>query len=313
MNHRYLRYFIAVAEELSFTRAAERLHTVQPSLSQQIRRLERIVGARLFDREKHRLHLTEAGRIFLQESRAILNYADRAIMLARQAARAEAGYMTIGIVPGVEVKIFPRILPIMRVKYPEIELSLCSLTSSQQLHALHNREIDIGFMRGPIDNPEIASETALCEKLVAVLPSNHTLARLKRVPVASLAKLPMLEVARQIAPALHDAAEEIAARAGVKFKPTLAAENVLMLLSEVASGLGFCLLPDNVRQILPPNVVARSLDCDPEPEFPLLVAHRKDERLPAVELFLSLLREQLNFDLPNTGACSGAIEIACHQ
>ena len=301
MNHRYLRYFIAVAEELSFTRAAERLHTVQPSLSQQIRRLEEIVGVRLFDREKHHLHLTEAGRIFLQESRAILNSADRAIQLARQAARAEAGYVTIGFIPGVEGKIFPRILPIMGVKYPDIELSLRSLTSPQQLDALHNREINIGFMRGPIDDTEIASETALCEKLVVVLPSNHPLARLKRVPVASLAKLPMLEVARHVAPALHDAAVEIAARAGVKFKPTLAAENVLASLSEVASGLGFCLLPDNVRQILPPNVVARPLDCDPEPEFPLLVAHRKDERLPAVAFFLSLLREQLNVNTPDTG------------
>jgi len=293
VNHRYLRFFIAVAEELSFTRAAERLHTVQPSLSQQIRRLEEIVGARLFDREKHRLHLTEAGRIFLKESRAILQFTDRAIMLAQQAARAEAGFMTIGFLPGVEGKIFPSILPILGAKYPDIELSLRSLTSPQQLEALHNREINIGFMRGPIDDPEIEAEVVLREKIVVVLPSHHPLARLKRVPPAKLAALPMLEVARPTAPALHDAAEEIAAKAGVKFKATLPAENVLMSLSEVASGLGFCLVPDYVRQILPANVVARPLDCDPEPDFPLLVAHRRDERLPAVAFFLSLLREQL--------------------
>jgi len=293
VNHRYLRFFIAVAEELSFTRAAERLHTVQPSLSQQIRRLEEIVGARLFDREKHRLHLTEAGRIFLKESRAILQFTDRAIMLAQQAARAEAGFMTIGFLPGVEGKIFPSILPILGAKYPDIELSLRSLTSPQQLEALHNREINIGFMRGPIDDPEIEAEVVLREKIVVVLPSHHPLARLKRVQPAKLAALPMLEVARPTAPALHDAAEEIAAKAGVKFKATLPAENVLMSLSEVASGLGFCLVPDYVRQILPANVVARPLDCDPEPDFPLLVAHRRDERLPAVAFFLSLLREQL--------------------
>ena len=90
---------------MSFTRAAERLHTVQPSLSQQIRRLEAIVGTELFLRQKHRLHLTEAGRIFLEESRKILQYTDRAITLARQAARAEAGLMTMGFVPGVEGNI----------------------------------------------------------------------------------------------------------------------------------------------------------------------------------------------------------------
>jgi LysR family transcriptional regulator, hca operon transcriptional activator len=293
MDHRYLRYFIAVAEELSFTRAAERLHTVQPSLSQQIRRLEEIVGTPLFHREKHRLHLTEAGRIFLQESRAILQYTDRAIALARQAARAEAGYMTIGFVPGVEGKIFPRILPILRAKYPDIELSLRSLTSPQQLEALQNREINIGFMRPPVDDPEINTEVILRDKIIVALPANHPLTKMKRVPVKSLVSLPLLQVSRSIAPLLHDKTKEISEKAEVTFNSILPAEGVLMSLSEVASGLGFCLLPDYVRQMLPPNVVVRPLDCDPEPEIPLLVAHRKDDRLPALAFFLSLLREQL--------------------
>ena len=99
-----------------------------------------------------------------------------------------------------------------------------------------------------------------------------------------------------------DTAKEIAAKAGVTFNSVLPGENVLMSLSEVASGLGFCLLPDNVRQIHPPNVVARPLDCDPEPEFSLLVAYRKDDRLPAVGFFLSLLREQLSQEAPSVAA-----------
>ena len=299
MDHRYLRYFIAVAEELSFTRAAERLHTVQPSLSQQIRRLEEIVGTPLFHREKHRLHLTEAGRIFLQESRTILQYTDRAIALARQAARAEAGFMTIGFVPGVEGKIFPRILPILHAKYPDIELSLRSLTSPQQLVALQNREINIGFMRPPVDDPEITAEVILRDKIIVALPGTHPLTKLKRVPVRSLVNLPLLQVSRTTAPLLHDKTKEIAETAGVIFNSILPAENVLMSLSEVASGLGFCLLPDYVRQMLPPNVVVRPLDCDPEPEIPLVVAHRKDDRLPALAFFLSLLRDQLREVAPN--------------
>jgi len=298
MDHRYLRYFIAVAEELSFTRAAERLHTVQPSLSQQIRRLEEIVGTPLFHRDKHRLQLTEAGRIFLQESRAILQYTDRAIALARQAARAEAGYMTIGFVPGTEGKIFPRILPILRAKYPDIELSLRSLTSPQQLEALQNHEINVGFLRPPVDDPEIQSQVIFRNKIVAALPANHSLAKLKRVPVRSLVALPLLQVSRSTAPLLHDKTLEIAEKAGVKFNSILPAENVLMSLSEVASGLGFCLLPDYVREILPPNVIVRQLDCDPEPDIPLLVAHRKDDRLPALAFFLSLLSEQLREEAP---------------
>lgn len=294
MNHRYLRYFIAVAEELSFTRAAEKLHTVQPSLSQQIRRLEEIVGTPLFHREKHRLHLTEAGRIFLQESRSILQQTSRAIALARQAARAEAGFMTIGFVPGVEGKIFPRILPVLRTKYPDIELSLRTLTSPQQLEALQSREINVGFLRPPVDDPEINSEVILHDKIVVALPANHPLAKHKRVSVRSLVVLPLLQVARTTAPLLHDKSIEIAERAGVTFNSILPADNVLMSLSEIASGLGFCLLPDYVRQFLPPNVVVRPLDCDPEPDIPLIVAYRKDDRLPALAFFLSLLRDQLS-------------------
>jgi DNA-binding transcriptional LysR family regulator len=115
-----------------------------------------------------------------------------------------------------------------------------------------------------------------------------------RVPVRELAKMQFLGVARSSAPAVHDIAEEIAAKAGVTFKATLMAENVLMSLSEVAAGMGFCLLPEYVRQILPPEVVARNLDCNPEPELPLLIVYRKDDRLPAVAFFRSLLKEQLS-------------------
>jgi len=305
MDHRYLRYFIAVAEELSFTRAAEKLHTVQPSLSQQIRRLEEIVGTPLFHREKHRLHLTEAGRIFLQESRSILQQTSRAIALARQAARAEAGFMTIGFVPGVEGKVFPRILPILRAKYPDIELSLRTLTSPQQLEALQSGEINAGFLRPPVDDPEINSEVILNDKIIVALPANHPLAKHKRVSVRSLVVLPLLQVARTTAPLLHDKSIEIAERAGVTFNSILPADNVLMSLSEVASGLGFCLLPDYVRQILPPNVILRPLDCDPEPEIPLVVAWRKDDRLPALAFFLSLLREQFREGAPDINTVPG--------
>lgn len=304
MDQRYLRYFIEVAEEMSFTRAAERLHTVQPSLSQQIRRLEEIVGTALFLRRRHRLYLTEAGRVFLAESKTILQYTDRAITLARQAARAESGLATIGFVPGVEGKIFARILPILRAQYPGMELTLRSLTSPEQLEALHNHEINLGFLRPPIDDAELSWNTILYDKIIAVLPGSHPLARMKRIPVESLSGLPFLEVARETAPALHDLAKEIAAKAGVQFNAILPADNILMSLNEIAAGLGFSLLPDYVRQILPANVVARPLECDPEPEIPLLAAYRKDETVPFVARFLSLLDEQLaaGTSLPAKGA-----------
>ena len=111
MELRLLRYFVAVAEELNFTHAAERLHTAQPSLSQQIRQLEEYVGTPLLNRDKRRMRLTEAGRVFLRESRSLLAGAEQAVTLARQAARAEAGVITIAIVPGPEGQLFSRVMP----------------------------------------------------------------------------------------------------------------------------------------------------------------------------------------------------------
>lgn len=302
MDHRYLRFFIAAAEDLSFTRAAARLHTVQPSLSRQIHRLEEIVGVELFHRQKHHLHLTKAGRIFLEEARAILLYTDRAITLARQAARSEAGLVTIGFVPGIEGRIFAQFLPIVRARYPEADLTLRSLTSPQQLEALRNREINLGFLRPPVNDPEITSEEVLCDKIIAVVPAKHPLARMKRIPVRSLAVLPLLEAARESAPALHDKVKEIAANAGITFNPILRSNNILMTLKEIEAGLGFSLLPDFVRQILPANVVARPLAVDSEPEIPLLAAYRNDESLPIVASLLSLLREQLASAAPSPPA-----------
>jgi LysR family transcriptional regulator, hca operon transcriptional activator len=293
MDHRYLRYFIAVAEELSFTRAAERLHTVQPSLSQQIKKLEEIVSTPLFHRDTRHIELTEAGRVFLEEARAILRYTDHAIALARQAAHAEAGHIMIGFLPGAEAKIFPNVLPTLRHRCPNLQVSLRSLASPEQITALQNHLINVGFLRGPIEDSEIAWEPILRERIMAVLPAQHPLAKFERVPVPLLTEVPLVMVTREKAPVIHDRTNEIAKRAGVQFHPAIDTDNVLATLNTVGSGLGFSLLPDYVQSILPQTVVARPLALEPEPEIDLLVAYRKDDRLPALPLFLSLLHEFL--------------------
>jgi LysR family hca operon transcriptional activator len=293
MDHRYLRYFIAVAEELSFTRAAERLHTVQPSLSQQIKKLEEIVGTPLFHRDTRHLELTEAGRVFLEEARAILRYMDHAIALARQAAHAEAGHIMIGFLPGAEAKIFPYILPTLRHRCPNLQVSLRSLATPEQIVALQNHLINIGFLRGPIVDSEIAWEPILREKIIAILPAQHPLAKFDRIPVPLLTKVPLVMVVREEAPIIHDITNAIAKQAGVEFHPAIDTDNVLTTLNTVGSGMGFSLLPDYVKHILPQSVAARPLALEPEPELDLLVAYRKDDRLPALPLFLALLREFL--------------------
>jgi len=290
MELRLLRYFIAVAEELSFTRAAERLRIAQPSLSQQIRQLEGLIGTPLLLRNKHRLLLTEPGRIFLREARNVLTCMDRAVELARQAARAEAGVMTIAMVPGPEGKMFSTVLSTLLRNYPNIQILLRSLTSPEQVAALKRGEINVGFLRGPVEDEEIESEVLVREDVIVVLPTRHALARKKRIPVQELAAVPLVHVARAIAPALHDMVDKIAADAGVRFQSILEAESITTILNAVASGLGFCLHGEYVKRIAPKGVVIRHLDLNPVPKLELVVAYRKDDKLPALAFFLELLR-----------------------
>jgi LysR family hca operon transcriptional activator len=293
MDQRYLRYFIAVAEELNFTRAAERLHTVQPSLSQQIRRLEEIVGTPLFSRAKHRLELTEAGRIFVQEAREILQHTNRAVQLARKAARAEAGYITIGFVSGAETRLFARVLPFLREKYPDIRLSLRTLSEPELLAALQNHVVNVVFMAGPIEDAEIAAEPVVRHHMVAVVSASHPVSKLKRIPVARLAAIPLVKPSSLAVPAMARLVEQIAAQAQVQFQAVIEVDDMLATLNAVAAGLGFGLLPDMATEIAPRTIVVRPLDLDPQPGFDVLVAYRKDDRSPALRFFLSLLRERL--------------------
>jgi LysR family transcriptional regulator, hca operon transcriptional activator len=295
MDLRYLRFFVAVADERSFTRAAAALHTAQPSLSQQIRRLEdEFVGTPLFHRDKHHVALTEAGRVFLPEARAILQSVDHAVALAQQAARAEIGMIVIGIIPGAEGRVFSHVLPQFQTQHPGIQLTFRSLSTPDQLVALAEKSIDIAFLRPPISDPGLEWEVVMQDSIVAVVPASHPLAALNRIPVASLATLPLVRIARSGAPAVHDLVNDIAAKAGVSFTSILDVDGVLCTLSAVGSGRGFSLLPDYVSSLCPPGVAVRPLELARQPMIDLLVAYRRNtERRPALCAFLKALRASI--------------------
>lgn len=295
MELRLLRYFVAVAEELNITRAAERLHTAQPSLSQQIRQLEGLIGAPLFIRDKHRLQHTETGRMLLPAAREILAMVEKALMQARAVARDEVGTLVVGMVPGPEGMIFSHILPLLLRHSPSIQLLLRTMTCPEQIQALRKREIMAGFLRGPIDCAEIACEVYMREEVLAVLPENCALARLERVPVRELAKMPMIPISAVIAPAVHQVALDIAERAGVTFQSRFCSESLMTSMNAVASGLGFCFFSRYVEDIVPKGVVARPLDLEDPPTLDLLFAYRKDDRLAALETLVSLVREHSPF------------------
>ncbi len=257
----------------------------------QIRKLEDIVGTPLFVRDKHHVELTEPGRVFLREARILLQQAQHAVTLTRQAARAAAGHITIGSIVGADVKVLSHILPLLRTRYPQVQLSLRSMTTWEQIIALQNGEINIGFLRGPIDDSTIASETISQDNILAALPAGHPLAALERIPVPTLAETPLVMILRTNASAIHDITNEIANRAGVQFNAVLDTDNVVATLNAVGSALGFSLLPDYVQLILPPNVVTRPLDLDPQPQLNLLMAYRKDNQIAGLTNYISLIRE----------------------
>ena len=290
---RYLRFFIAVAEEMNFSRAAERLHTVQPSLSRQIRRLEEIVGTPLFNRDRHKLTLTGAGQVFLGQSRIILDQINHAIAFAQQKAREDAGQITIGFILGTESQLFPRLVPALRKRYPDIKLSYRALTEVEQIAALEGKTIHAGFLAGPIDNPAISTELIMHQRMIVALPANHPLARLKRIPVHRLAEFPL------VPPTAVDSnyitfINQLATNAGVKFKHGSEHDNVLSALISLSVEDGACLVLDYHRAIFPKGVVARPLDLDPQPSFDLMIAYNKDDITPALASFLSVVRESMS-------------------
>jgi LysR family hca operon transcriptional activator len=267
---RHLRYFVAVAEELNFTRAATRLRTAQPSLSQQIRQLEKSVGARLLDRSRQHVALTNAGRIFLQQAKDILARVEHAGRLAKQAADGRAGELSVGTFPSADVRILPALRPLVAEHLPDLRLILHSKYAVEPIAGLLSGALDVAFVRGPLAATGLEHIELLREQLVIVLPSHHPLARRTAIHVQSLDDLPCIAMERRLSPALHDAAVDLYREAKIRMHAVSSADNVLGHLKLVQEGLGFALLPDSISALLPPGVTFRPLDCTPVPSVSLL-------------------------------------------
>ncbi|HYD16762.1 MAG TPA: LysR substrate-binding domain-containing protein [Candidatus Nanoarchaeia archaeon] len=292
IDFRYLRYFIAVAEEKSFTRAADRLHTVQPSLSRQMRRLEELLGVSLFVRDGHGVCLTEAGRVLLDESRALTEHLDRSIRVVQQAARAEQGELRVGFIFGTETSdVFTKLLPLLKQQCPELNVNYRGFAGSELYSKLESGEINVAFGPGPVEILGVTAEPVLLQRIVAALAAHHPLAKLKRIPIHQLAKVPIIRPSKAIDWRYCEFIDSIARQVGCEFGATLDRDNVLSGLHAVKLGLGVALIPDYQKSILPGGVVTRGLDLDPQPTHRLLMAYHKDDHSPAMAYFVSFVRE----------------------
>src|SRR5712692_392002 len=243
MELRHLRYFVAVAEELHFGRAAARVRIAQPPLSQQIRQLEQELGLVLFNRNKRRVELTAAGRAFLEEVRRIFAQTARAVRTAQRADRGEIGQLAIGFVPSADLDILPRVLRVWSSRFPAVEIELHTLLPEAQVEALREGRIQIGFLRLPVDESDLVLESIQREPLVAALPRGHHSAQSPRVRLADLAGDAMILFPRHIAPGYHDLYISACRRAGFTPRVLLHPGSMQMNLGLVSAGLGVALMP----------------------------------------------------------------------
>ncbi|HST43493.1 MAG TPA: LysR substrate-binding domain-containing protein [Conexibacter sp.] len=289
---RHLRYFVAVAEELSFTRAAERLHIAQPPLSTQIRALERELGVELFDRSRRAIALTDAGEVLLGEARRLLVQVQQALAATTRAGTGEVGRLTVGFVPSASVGALPSRLKTFRTRHPGVELFLRELPPDELVAALRTGALDLCILYLPFSDPGLEVLTVAREPLVAALPAEHPLAaRATPLPVARLRDEPFVVPARHHMPGLNARVMETCRRAG--FEPRAVQDDVWLLqttLGLVAAGIGVALVPASLEKLGRAGVAFRPLR-DPGPDVELGALWRAEDSSAALRNFVAVLRE----------------------
>jgi DNA-binding transcriptional LysR family regulator len=290
MELRHLRYFVTVAEELHFGRAAARLHLSQPPLSMQIKALEEELGTRLLARTQRKVELTAAGAVFLKEARDILARVEQAATMARRAARGETGELAVGFVTIADYNVLPTALSAFRARNPGIALSLREATTDVQLRDLAEERLDVGFVLSPVNDERLALLPLLREPLVAALPQQHALAS-GRGPLAlhRLSDAPFILFPRHMAPGLYDDIVSFCRRSG--FSPRVEQEAVQMqtIVSLVSAGLGVALIPASMLNLGRTGVVYRKLR-ETSPLTEIALAWRARDARPALARFLEAVR-----------------------
>jgi DNA-binding transcriptional LysR family regulator len=239
---RLLRYFVAVAEELHFGRAAERLHITQPSLSRGIRDLERMLGIDLFTRTKRTVRLTDAGRALLAEAPRALAGVERALDVTRRVGRGEVGELRLGFLPSATIELVPALVRASRAAFPGVRLRLLEMLDDPQLEALHERRLDLGLLRTRHPSDELAFEPLHRERLCVVVARDHRLAGRRRVRYADLLDEALILWPRPGAPDTFDAVIEACRSAGFSPKVIQEATSAYTIIGLVAAGVGVSVL-----------------------------------------------------------------------
>jgi LysR family transcriptional regulator, hca operon transcriptional activator len=285
MELRHLRYLVAIAETGSLTLAAEkRLHTAQPSLSRQIRDLEREVGVQLLTRSPQGTILTAAGRAFLDHARLALSQAEAAAEAARRAAQPAKPIFSIGFLTGQEVDWLPHAPGALQDELPNIEIKVSSGFSTNLADDLQRGKLDVAFMRRE-PKPDLDYRLVRKERLVVILPKTHRLAKSKAIGPQQLLDISFIGIS-EVAPVLRAAIQGYLKRSAAEIVPAVEVDNYYMAISLVTSSGGVAMLPDSIRGYLPPHITSRPMAGE-QPTVDLVVGYHKANLSPILRGFLS--------------------------
>ncbi len=286
MELRHLRYFLAVAEHLNFGRAAEALHTAQPALSQQIRKLEREFGGPLFERTKRYVALTPLGHELLGEALAIVEAADRLTVRLRDTSATPRGRLRLGSIAPATIGLIPRILPAYRAQFPHVDLVIDAIALDEQVPALIERRIDVAILRGPVDDERIWTCPIVRESYCIAVPAKHLLARKTFVRLSDLSGVTLIWLRGGRGGSFNESASEMLRANGVRPAAAIEASDIETSFALVASDAGLSIGSTIVCALRFEGVVYRPLV--PNCEIgTMILACRRDRR--TVPLIASLV------------------------
>ena len=289
MELRHLRYFVAVAEELNFSRAAQRLHIAQPALSNQIKALETELQVQLLERTRRVVRLTEAGKTLLADARPLLADAQTAILHAQGAQKGETGTLHIGYVLTTANARLASIIKAFRAEFSGVDLDLAQLATGAQIARLKSRQLDIGFVHPPVNSPEIQTEVIGEEKMVLAVASTDLLARKKRLTWGDLNGKTVLSVHPTVANYYYESFFSVCRRHGVRWTLGPYSQDIHSNLWLVSTGYGVTPIAESAREYSHSGLAFPDLPAD-GPVIQTVLVWRKDNASPILANFLRVVR-----------------------
>lgn len=290
MEFRHLRYFLALADELNFGRAAKRLHISQPPLTRQIRQIEEEFGAELFLRTAKGVELTEAGRLLREEAVKILALAQRATERVQMAGQGHAGRIDVGIFGSAVLNVIPRLILEFRRGHPDVDIHLHTMTRPEQIEALQEGRLTVGFVRAFPDAPDMAVETVLKERLMVAINRDNELSRRREISIGAFVDQPLILFPNSPRPSLGDHVIALCLREGFQPRVAQEVEDVVTSIALVSCGFGVCVVPECATSLRLPRVVFRPLKGSNQ-LIELGCAYRPDDRSPILSAFLDVVRK----------------------